>query len=160
MRVRCSGEWHTRRKVVKGNVILPHMQGVSREKDQRHQLLQQKSWWGFKHYLLTKQTTTPPTAHIHVYVSTHGETRVWRGASQDRALVCALVGGCQERLDLEFYVCPNRNSNVCGYVCPVYLFWQTLNLNWLSMPLFVVYVMTTTHCQTFLHWKMYCFVFW
>ena len=30
-------------KVVKGNVILPHMQGVSREEEQRQPLLQQKS---------------------------------------------------------------------------------------------------------------------
>lgn len=30
-------------KVVKGNLILPHMQGVSREQDQKHPLLQQKS---------------------------------------------------------------------------------------------------------------------
>lgn len=30
-------------EVVKGNVILPHMQGVSREEDQRHPLLQRKS---------------------------------------------------------------------------------------------------------------------
>lgn len=55
MRVRCSGEWCTRRKVVKGNMILPYTQGVSREEDQRHPLLQQKSWWGFNHNLLTKQ---------------------------------------------------------------------------------------------------------
>ena len=66
-------------KVVKGNVILPHMQGVSREEEQRQPLLQQKSWWGFKHYLMNKQT--PKTrekyvlaSHIYWHTST-GETR-------------------------------------------------------------------------------------
>lgn len=57
----------TRKKVVKGNVMLPHMRGVSREEDQRHPLQQTTYWWGFKHYLLTKQNTE--TRKIHACIS-------------------------------------------------------------------------------------------
>lgn len=57
--------------------------------------------------------------HSHVHVSVHGETQIWRRASQDRAWACALVGDCQEMPDLEF--CVWENTMFVGtsalYIC-------------------------------------------
>lgn len=100
-------------------MILPYMQGVSRERDQRRPLLQLKSWWGFKHYLLSKH----PPCHASL-ILTYTGTQVFKNQKHSCACkhagwksavstVCALVGGCQERLHLEFYACPNKN-NGCG----------------------------------------------
>lgn len=53
IRVRWSGGWRSRKKVAVSNTIHLHMQGGWRGRG-RQTLLQQRSWWGLKHNLLSK----------------------------------------------------------------------------------------------------------
>lgn len=85
-------------------------------------LQQQKSWWGFKHYLLTKH---PPikSNKIHTYTDSK-EEHAWvclytLGWKSGVSPVWASAGGNQERLHLEFHVVANKN--ICGQACSAYL---------------------------------------